>query len=285
MIALIVGGNGQVGQALQSTAPPEAKVVAHGSDTLDITDAAAVRAVVQEARPQWIFNAAAYTAVDKAESEKERAFAVNGAAVGMLAAAAREAGARFVHISTDFVFDGSASTPYPPDAPTAPLGVYGASKLEGERQAGDDALIVRTAWVYASTGRNFVGTMLRLMKSHPQVRVVADQVGTPTFAPNLAAALWTLAAQGARGIHHFTDSGVASWYDFAVAIQEEALALGMLDAAVPVVPIATAQFPTPAQRPSYSVLDKTNTWAALGHAAPHWRVGLRAMLTEMKNNG
>ncbi len=285
MKALIVGANGQLGRSLAANAPEGVAVVAHGSDTLDITDADAVRAAVEAQRPDFLFNAAAYTAVDKAESDEVAALAVNATAVGHLAAAARAAGASFIHVSTDFVFDGRQGVPYAPDAPTAPIGAYGRTKLAGEAAAGADALVVRTAWVYAPTGGNFVRTMLRLMAERPEVRVVADQVGTPTYAPGLAAALWTLAGQGARGIHHYTDSGAASWYDFAVAIQEEALAAGLLDRRVPVLPIATADYPTPARRPFYSVLDKTATFAALGQPAPHWRVQLRAMIEAIRTYG
>ncbi len=162
---------------------------------------------------------------------------------------------------------------------------YGRTKLEGEFAAGSDALIVRTAWVYAPTGNNFVLTMLRLMGERPEVRVVADQIGTPTYAPGLASALWTLASKGMTGIYHYTDAGVASWYDFAVAIQEEALALALLDRVVPIIPIATADFPTPAKRPSYSVLDSSATYEALGGPAPHWRVNLRRMLNEINTRG
>jgi len=252
--------------------------VVHGSDTLDITDAAAVQAAVAAERPDLIFNAAAYTAVDKAESDEDRAFAVNATAVGHLAEAASACDARLVHISTDFVFDGTSGVPYAPDAPTNPVCAYGSSKLAGEKLAGEGALIVRTAWVYAPTGGNFVRTMLRLMAERPEVRVVADQIGTPTYAPALAKALWTLAEARFTGMHHYTDAGAASWYDFAVAIQEEALASGLLDRAVPVIPIATADYPTPARRPHYSVLDKTSTYAALGGPAPHWRANLRTMI-------
>jgi len=167
------------------------------------------------------------------------------------------------------------------DATPNPLGVYGRTKLEGEKLAGDAALIVRTAWVYAPTGGNFVRTMLRAARG-PRRR---DQIGTPTYARGLAAALWTLAGKGVTGIHHYTDAGAASWYDFAVAIQEEALAAGLLAHAVPVIPIATADFPTPAKRPSYSVLDKASTFAALGGPTPHWRTQLRTMLSEIKTHG
>lgn len=282
---LIVGASGQLGRALTSCSPEGTKVTAHGADTLDITSAGDVIKLMTDLRPDLVFNAAAYTAVDKAEDEPHTARAVNATAVGILANAARDVGARLVHVSTDFVFDGRSSVPYPPDAPTAPLSVYGQTKLEGEYLAGADALIVRTAWVYAVTGHNFVKTMLRLMRQHPQVRVVADQIGSPTYAPGLAAALWSLAARGAKGVFHYTDSGIASWYDFAVAIQEEALAIGLLDRSVPIIPIATADYPTPAARPSYSVLDKSASWAALGGASPHWRTQLRIMLSEIKANG
>jgi len=281
---LIVGGNGQLGRALAATAPADAEIVSHDRNALDITDASAVAWVVDQVQPRLVLNAAAYTAVDKAESEEDAAFAVNATAVGILADAARGAGARFVHVSTDFVFDGASGSPYKPDAPANPLGAYGRTKLAGERLAGPDALIVRTAWVYAPTGGNFVRTMLRLMAERPEVRVVADQIGTPTYAPDLARAIWTLAGQGLTGMHHYTDSGGASWYDFAVAIQEEALAAGLLHKAVPVIPIGTAEFPTLAARPSYSVLDKQSTFAALGHPAPHWRANLRIMIEAIRTN-
>lgn len=285
MKVLIVGGKGQLGRGLAATAPAEAEIVSHDIDTLDIADGDALRACVAEVRPDILFNAAAYTAVDKAESEEALALTVNGTAVGTLADAARAHGARFVHVSTDFVFDGVSGVPYAPDAPTNPVSAYGRTKLAGELAAGEDALIVRTAWVYAPTGGNFVRTMLRLMAERPEVRVVADQIGTPTYAPDLAKALWTLAGKGVTGIHHYTDAGAASWYDFAVAIQEEALAIGLLEKAVPVLPIATTDYPTPARRPHYSVLDKTSAYAALGGPAPHWRSNLRVMLQEIARSG
>lgn len=285
MKVLIVGSKGQLGRGLQAHAPAEAEIVAHDVDTLDITDAAAVNALVEAERPEILFNAAAYTAVDKAESEEATAQAVNGTATGILADAAKAVGARFVHVSTDFVFDGQSGTPYKPDAATNPLSAYGRTKLAGEQLAGPEALIVRTAWVYAPVGGNFVRTMLRLMGERPEVRVVADQVGTPTYAPGLANALWRMAADGVSGIHHYTDAGAASWYDFAVAIQEEGLAAGLLSTKVPVIPIGTADYPTPAVRPSYSVLDKTSTFAALGGPTPHWRDNLRVMIAKVAANG
>ncbi len=285
MKVLLTGAAGQVGRALAASAPPGVKLVALGRDKLDIAAPGAAARAVAEHAPDLILNAAAYTAVDRAESEPALALAINGTAVGRLAAAASLAGARLVHISTDFVFDGKAATPYPPGAPTAPLSAYGRSKLAGEQAAGADALIVRTAWVYAAQGANFVHTMLRLMRTRDEVRVVADQFGTPTYAPGLAETIWRLVAQGRTRIWHHTDSGMASWHEFAVAIQEEALAIGLLNRAVPVIPITTAEYPTLARRPAFSVLDCSATAAALGAPAPHWLENLRTTLAEVKAHG
>jgi len=286
--ALVTGAGGQLGRALQATAPAGVDLTALDRAALDIGDAPAVAARVYAIAPDLIINAAAYTAVDKAESDGAAARRINAEAPGRLATAAAAIGARFIHVSTDFVFDGTSGAPYRPDHPTAPLGVYGATKLAGEQAVQathPTALIVRTAWVYGDTGHNFVRTMLRLMAERDEVRVVADQIGTPTYATGLARALWALDAAGATGIHHWTDSGAASWYDFAVAIQEEALGLGLLARAVPVVPIATSAYPTPARRPSYSVLDKSAAVALVGGPAPHWRVHLREMLGVIKTHG
>jgi dTDP-4-dehydrorhamnose reductase len=286
MTVLIAGAGGQLGQELLATVPESLTAVGLARADLDITDAAAVRSAVAAHQPTVIVNAAAYTAVDRAESEVELAFGVNRGGAANLAAAAQAIGARFVHVSTDFVFDGRAERPYRPDDPTGPVNVYGASKLAGERAAlaaAPDALIVRTAWVYGPGGSNFLATMLRLMRSRADVRVVADQIGTPTSTPTLAAGLWRLIGLKASGVLHLTDSGIASWYDFAVAIAEEAVAAGRLGAAPPVLPIATVDYPTPARRPAFSVLDKSATFAALGAPAPHWRVALRAVLCRMNS--
>lgn len=284
MKVLVTGARGQLGRALAATAPAGVELLALDRGALDVSDAAAVTAAVAAAAPQLVVNAAAYTAVDKAETEREQAFAANGTAPGLLAAAARAAGARFAHISTDFVFDGNATTAYRPDSPTAPLGVYGESKLAGEHAvlaADPDAIIVRTAWVYAAEGGNFARTMLRLMRERPEIRVVADQIGTPTHADSLARAIWTLDAAGAKGIFHWTDAGVASWYDFAVAIEEEGRAAGILTRETAVLPIRTEDYPTPARRPAFSVLDKSATWAITGPAR-HWRAELRDVLRRIK---
>lgn len=286
MKALVTGAGGQLGRALVAGAPEGVAIVAAASSALDISDGAAVQAVVVRERPQLILNAAAYTAVDQAESDVERAKAVNDVGVANLVGAAEMVGARVVHVSTDFVFDGAASLPYPPEAPTAPLGAYGATKLAGEGHLRWGDLCVRTAWVYAAEGKNFVRTMLRLMAERRELGVVADQIGSPTSAEDLADALWRLALEGHSGTFHYTNSGVASWYDFAVAIRDEALALGLLgEGAARVKPIATADYPTPAKRPAFSVLDTSKTAAALGAPAPHWRHSLIKVLEQIKSNG
>ena len=282
MKVLITGAGGQVGRMLRATCPTGIDLVACAHADLDIGDAGSVRERLERERPDAIINAAAYTAVDKAESEPQQARWINSEGPGHLAALARENGARLVHLSTDFVFDGHASSPYRPEAPTHPLSVYGSSKRDGEQAVletlPDRSVIVRTAWVYAAEGANFMRTMLRLMGERGAVRVVADQVGTPTAARPLAEVLWQIMARPEiGGIHHWTDAGVASWYDFAVAIAEEGAALGLLPSTVTVTPIATEEYPTPARRPAYSVLDKRSL-TALGLVPAHWRQRLRETL-------
>jgi dTDP-4-dehydrorhamnose reductase len=282
---LLTGAGGQLGRALQRSAPAAATVLAVTRADLDIGDARCEQAAVDMA-PTLIINCAAYTAVDGAESAADQAFAVNAHGAERLARAAQRCGARLLHVSTDFVFDGRASRPYRVDADPAPLGVYGASKAEGERRVraagGSNAHVVRTAWLYSSHGSNFLRTMLRLMGERDELGVVADQIGSPTRAEGLAQALWRLAeAPELPPVLHWTDLGVASWYDFAVAIQEEALARGLLTRAVPIRPLNTEDYPTPARRPAYSVLDKSgapDAWQGLGR---HWRVALRAALDEL----
>ncbi len=288
MKALVIGAQGQLGRALQATAPMDAETIAPAESACNLTNGAHIERWLAEVRPDVLFNAAAYTAVDAAESDVATAELVNSVSVGRLAESARLHGARLVHVSTDFVFDGETNSPYAPDDKPNPLSVYGRTKREGELaalHASSETLIVRTAWVYAEQGKNFVQTMLRLMRERDEVKVVSDQIGTPTYARNLALALWSLAGQSATGVYHFTDAGVASWYDFAQAIQEEALAVGLLQRACAIVPIATKDFPTPAIRPRFSVLDKSKAWATLGCPGPHWRQALRAMLGRMTPNG
>jgi dTDP-4-dehydrorhamnose reductase len=285
MKVMVTGARGQVGQAVLKAAAPEAQLISVTHADLDIGDADAVDRYVSAAKPDVIVNAAAYTAVDRAESELLAARRVNADGPANLARSAAAVHARLVHLSTDFVFDGTASRPYRPADPTNPLSVYGATKLDGEiavREMLPAAVVLRTAWVYDATGRNFLLTMLRLMRERGTVRVVADQFGTPTAAHSIAEAIWAIIARPAvTGIHHWTDSGVASWYDFAVAIAEESAAAGKGSASANVIPIGTAEYPTPAKRPGFSVLDKTATCAALELTPPHWRRNLRQVIGEI----
>ncbi len=280
---LITGANGQLGQELQQILAPIGKVTAAGRDRLDLAQPDTIDSVIDTVQPDVIVNAAAYTAVDKAESEIEQAIAVNGTGVGLLAQKAKDLNAQLIHISTDYVFDGTQSTPYGETDPTNPLGAYGQSKLMGEQaidRVGGDAIIIRTAWVYGVGGTgNFVKTMLRLGREREEIRVVSDQIGSPTWTGDLAAAIATLIQQfPASGIYHYTNSGVASWYDFAVAIFTEAEQLGYPLTVQRVLPITTAEYPTPARRPGYSVLSCAKIAAVLGTYPPHWRQGLRKML-------
>lgn len=283
---LITGAAGQLGRELLRTAPSGVECIAATREALNIADAACVQDFIRDQKPGLVINAAAYTAVDRAESEPALAQAINGDGAGHLAAACAVSGARLLHVSTDFVFDGASSVPYATDAATSPLGEYGRSKLAGEEAvvaAMPAALIMRTAWVYSSLGGNFVKTMLRLMADRDELSVVADQVGTPTWAKGLAQSLWQAADKpGLQGFYHWTDAGVCSWYDFAVAIAEEAFAAGLLQRMPLIHPIPGSAYPTPAARPSFSVLDKDSTWQALETEGLHWRVQLRSMLQELK---
>jgi dTDP-4-dehydrorhamnose reductase len=282
MRVLVAGSGGQLGRALAATAPAGVVLIAPPEAEFDIANPDVVAAVVADAKADLLVNAAAWTAVDKAEAEEDAALRINATAVAFLATEAARTGTRFVQISTDYVFDGCGHSPYAPDTVPAPASAYGRTKLAGEQAAQAHhpaALIIRTAWVYAAQGNNFVRTMLRLMAERDEVRVVADQIGTPTHAASLARAIWAL--DGHAGLFHWTDAGVASWYDFAVAIQEEALRLGLLTRQVPVLPIATSDYPTPAQRPAYSVLDKSSSTAITGPAR-HWRSELIDCLKDMR---
>ena len=284
--ALVTGAGGQLGRELLAAAPGDWTVVGCTSAELDVTHPERVDEVLGRHRPTLVVIAAAYTAVDAAEREAERAEAVNALGAARVTEGARRIGARVIHISTDFVFDGAQGHPYRPDDHPRPLGVYGRTKLAGEREvarlSGGDAVILRTAWLYSSHGRNFLLTMLRFMRERDELGVVADQVGSPTSCRSLVAAIWAAAARPrVRGIHHWTDAGVASWYDFAVAIQEEALAAGLLRRVVPIRPLRTEEYPTSARRPSFSVLDATGTAVALGLARRHWRAGLRDVIAEL----
>lgn len=276
MKVLITGANGQLGRELQRCAPDSMHLLPCDCPELDIAEPVSEEHVLRM-EPQIIINAAAYTAVDRAETERDAAYAVNARGAEHMARAARRLDCPLVHISTDFVFDGGQGRPYRPDSKPNPLNVYGASKLAGEQAVHaikPDALVLRTAWLYAGSGQNFVLTMLRLLREREVVQVVDDQIGTPTAAASLARAIWRSIERGLTGVHHWTDAGVASWYDFAVAIQQTALPLGLLPRTAAVLPVPGSAYPTPARRPAFSVLDKTATWRELALIAPHWRATL-----------
>ena len=286
MRVLITGAEGQVARALLESPPEEVAVTALSRRELDIADEEQVRRSVRRYAPDVIINAAAYTAVDRAESESATAMRVNSEGVRVLSLAALDGNARLLHLSTDFVFDGAASSPYRPESAARPQSVYGLSKRAGEEWVLQilprNAVVVRTAWLYSAQGCNFVLTMLRLMAANRAVRVVADQVGSPTSARSVAQLLWKLVGRpDIHGIHHWTDAGVASWYDFAVAIAEEAAGLGILKSGVIVTPIATEDYPTAARRPAYSVLDRRSL-PDLGIAPVHWRKNLRTVIEEIR---
>jgi dTDP-4-dehydrorhamnose reductase len=280
MRVLITGANGQLGGALQRLAPAWAEINAIDVDDCDLTDVPMLRARLTVEAPDLILNAAAYTAVDKAEGDENLARAINSEAVAAMVEAMAETGGKVVHVSTDYVFDGTASSPYVPDAPRNPQSAYGRTKAEGEDHLRPEDVLVRTAWVYEAGGANFVRTMIRLMKERDELGVVSDQIGAPTWATGLARTIWGLVEKQATGTFHHSDAGVASWYDFAVAIGEEALARGLI-AKLPVIrPITTADYPTPAKRPAFSLLDCRATREALGEEPVHWRTNLRLMLDE-----
>lgn len=286
MNVLVTGADGQLGSELCKRLPQAGHaVVAFTHRDADFTDAAATCAAIAAQRADWVVNCAAYTAVDKAEADSATAYAVNRDGARAVAEAVAGYGGRLLHVSTDFIFDGAQSRPYREDDAAKPLGVYGASKWEGEQAVTavlPEAVILRTAWVHGAHGHNFVKTMLRLAAERDELSVVDDQIGTPSWTGDIADAILALIAADARGCHHFTDEGVASWYDFAVAILDEARALGFPIKAQRVRPIPTAAYPTPARRPAYSVLDKQKIRAVLGRPIPHWRESLITMLRELQ---
>jgi len=277
---LVTGARGQVGGELAALLPAYGDVVAVDRATLDLADPDAIVRVMRDAAPDLVINAAAYTAVDLAESQRDTAFAINARAPGVLADEARRRGAVLVHYSTDYVFDGRATSPYAEDAPTAPLNVYGASKLAGEQAiaaSGAHALVLRTSWVYGLTGKNFLVTMRRLAAERDELRIVADQTGTPNWSRALARATGELVAKGLpalaerAGLYHLSAAGATTWHGFAQAIVGD----------VPrprVVPIASADYPTPARRPAYGVLATGRLREAFGIALPRWDDALAACL-------
>ena len=293
MKILLTGAAGQLGHALRQQLPEGVDLIATSRTELDLADADACRAAVLEHRPDWVLNAGAYTAVDKAESEPELALAVNGGAPRAFAEALLETGGRLLQVSTDFVFNGQQGSPYWPGQPRDPLGVYGATKAAGE-EAVEQVLggtgrgvILRTSWVMGPVGKNFALTMLRLHRergaSGQALGVVEDQVGCPTSTASLAAACWrVITANVQEPVLHWSDAGAASWFDVAVAVGELGQELGLLLQPAAVNPLTTAEYPLPAQRPSFSLLDCSSSRRALGLAPTPWRQALRQLLEAVR---
>jgi dTDP-4-dehydrorhamnose reductase len=278
---LVIGAKGQLGNEFQNLAKKYSfQFFFYDVAEMDITNKELVEKGIAALKPDYLINCAAYTAVDKAEVDKELAFAINANAVKYLAQACTDNDVKFIHISTDYVFSGEGKEPYREDDSLSPINVYGASKLKGEQEAvagNKDVVIIRTAWVYSIYGNNFVKTMLRLMKSKPEISVVADQVGSPTYAHDLAEAIMQIIISGkwAPGVYHFTNNGVISWFDFASEIKNQSML------SCKVNPITTEQYPTPAKRPKYSVLDKTKIQQTFGIKLKDWRESLRECLSKM----
>jgi dTDP-4-dehydrorhamnose reductase len=283
--AVVLGATGQLGRAVLAATPAGTAVVPYDRATADVADAEAIARVLREAEATVVLNCAAYTGVDDAERDFSVAELVNADGPEHVGRAAKAVGARVVHVSTDYVFSGRTGVPYAPADATDPLGVYGRTKRDGERRllaSCPDTVVVRTAWVHAGHGRNFVCTAVRLLRERGVMEVVDDQIGTPTRAAHLARALWLAAAQPAlRGLLHFTDAGVASWYDVADCVRETLVAAGAIADSARVVPVPTSRVPRPAPRPHCGVLDKHASWAHLGWIPPHWRVGVAASTREL----
>jgi len=287
MKILVAGANGQLGWELQRAKPQDCELTALSRDQLDITNLEQVTNTINSINPDWVINAAAYTAVDKAESDFAGAYAINAEGAANLATAVQAINSRLLHISTDFIFDGKNNRPYLPEDAPNPLGIYGASKLAGEQKVGeilgDETLIIRTAWVYSSHGNNFVKTMLRLMEERDTLGVIEDQVGTPSWAAEIATAIYLSIENNLRGVYHWTDTGAASWYDFSVAIYALGKEAGLISNFVTINPIPTEAYPTPAERPPYSILNKDSLRKAINYTGKHWRDSLSQMIMEIKN--
>lgn len=285
MRVLLAGANGQLGRALQASCPTDCRFVARGRDALDITDAAALAALLEDGAFHAVINAAAYTNVEAAERTPADAFRINSAAVALLAEACAGRGVHLVHVSTDFVFDGAKTTPYTVQDAPRPLNVYGASKLEGEqhvlRLLPDDACVVRTSWLHGAHGANFVTKVLQRMKTADTLRVVTDEVGSPTAVGSLAPALWQCALQRIKGLQHWSDAGAVTRYEFAGEIARQAHQRGLIDKLPVILPARVADFPSGVRRPAYSVLDSSATQKALGREAARWQDGLALTLQDL----
>jgi dTDP-4-dehydrorhamnose reductase len=287
MRAVITGAGGQLARELERSAPRHIEVHPLKRATCDITELSAIQRILGRLKPDVVINTAAFTAVDQAETERDRAFAVNEYGAKNVAEVCAAVGATIVHISTDFVFDGTRSTPYPVDAAPSPINVYGASKLAGEeavRASSASYIILRCGWMYSPMPGNFLSKMLGHMQSHRLLRVVDDQVGVPTTAAEVAQVVWWCAGASAsvqNSVVHWASAGSASRYEFAVAIQELALEEGLLHIKDAIVPVKTSEYCLPARRPQYSVLDASVTWTAMGLTPPHWRVPLANTIARM----
>lgn len=279
---VVIGKSGQLAWEIARLVP---EAMCLGRDDIDITSGEDIAAKLGLINPDAVINASAYTAVDKAESDEENAYLLNQTAVANLAEYCKSNNVFFVHVSTDYVFNGEKGSPYTVDDAIEPQGMYGKTKAAGEAEVTsalpEASAILRTSWVYSSHGNNFVKTMLRLMAEKPQLGVIDDQVGSPTWAKGLARACVEAASHRTAGIYHWSDEGVCSWYDFAIAIQQLGLEKGLLEQAVPVKPIPSSAYPTPAKRPHYSVLDKTLTRETFTSPLNHWREQLSAMMDEL----
>jgi dTDP-4-dehydrorhamnose reductase len=277
--ALITGARGQLARELAATAPSGVDLQSVSRAECDITQLQIVEKVFESFRPDIVINTAAYTAVDAAEENEELAFRVNARGAENVAKAAKLVRAQLIHISTDYVFDGTRSTPYPPDAPTNPINVYGASKLEGEKltlRAMPNAVVVRTSWLYSATGKNFLISVLKALRGTRPLSVVSDQEGCPTSAHEFGLAIWKMSSVSLRGIYHWANTGSGSWYDFAREIARIAQQLGLSDEGPEILPVTTEEYPRPANRPPYSVLD-TKKLAEFLEASPSaWQQALRS---------
>lgn len=289
-LILVIGATGQLGQTLAqlwAEAPIyQFRFQALDRSELDLSKPDSAPAALTRLKPSIIVNAAAYTQVDKAESDADNAQLVNADAVGTLAAWAAENQAQLIHVSTDFVFDGTSKTAYRPDQQTKPLGAYGASKLAGEQKlqaiAGERSAILRTSWLYSEYGNNFVKTMLRLMMERDALSVVNDQIGSPTSTHGLASLIFAMIRKGSyQGIYHWTDGGNISWFEFAQEIQRQAFEIGLLQREIPIHPITTSEYPTPAQRPAYSVLDRSRALEEFACSSKDWKQQLNIVLQEL----
>jgi dTDP-4-dehydrorhamnose reductase len=284
--ALVTGAAGQLGVELLRTAPPQFEVVGLGHRECDITDPVQVDAAMATHRPDVVINGAAYTAVDEAERQPALAYAVNATGAGNVARAAQTVGARIIHVSTDYVFDGTSREPYHPESAPDPINVYGGSKLGGEKEVqgwSTNFLIIRSSWLYASHGKNFLRAILSALQASRTLRVVNDQVGVPTAARSLALTIWECAElPELRGVHHWVDGGEASWYDFATAIQEMALQRGLVGKPVPIAPVSWKHYGAAALRPSYSVLDTRSLSRSIGRQPRPWRSWLAEVLDESR---